>query len=83
MPAITLKEAQRPTVARPWGAGFRALSREFLKQLQASELRALHRQEQAIMRLPQSLPFAPYPDEPSEGFSAEQIRILSGQLIKR
>ena len=28
-------------------------------------------------------PFAPFPDDPADGWTEEQIRILSGQLIKR
>ncbi len=39
--------------------------------------------KEATMSMPPVHPFAPFPDDPSEGWTEEQIRILSGQLIKR
>ena len=40
--------------------------------------------KEATMYMPPCHPFAPFPDDPEpEPFTEEQIRILSGQLIKR
>jgi hypothetical protein len=62
---------------------FRQTMLRAAEEFQMPQLRELVLAAGDTTSLPRVHPFAPFPDDPYEGWTAEQIRLLSGQLIKR